>query len=150
MENSSWPLIAVSIVLLLLAVIFIMVRQAQEKAQHKSGNTAPSNSQPFGVNGQDQTKQKKLVMVVILGAMVAIGLVVYYIFRGDKSGGSDDGSFFPFIPIWVAIFIPLLANKKKDKQNLTDTQKRALVILVALGVLIALAGVFFGWFMNSK
>jgi len=66
-------------------------------------------------------KTKKIIM---FGVIVVIGLVlltVFVVFNGSGSGGSgsDDSSFpfFIFFPSWVAIFVPIIAQKKQEAKR---------------------------------
>lgn len=74
------------------------------------------------------------LLVLLLGGGVA--LFVYTSEGGGANGSDDAASFIPFIPIWIAVFIPFIYRNKK--KALSDNQKRARVLLAAaLGILVA-------------
>ena len=62
--------------------------------------------------------------IMIFGVIVVIGILLltaFVVFNRSGSGGSgsDDSSFpfFIFFPSWVAIFIPIIAQKKQEAKR---------------------------------
>jgi len=83
------------------------------------------------------------ILVVLLGLVLLIGSTSRERQPGETE--DDDDLLFPwfiFIPIWGAIFIPLLANKKQRDDLSTPRQMRiilaAMVGLLVAGVLVML------------
>lgn len=72
------------------------------------------------------TKQKKILLVTLLVgvAVLAVGAVLYLDVR---SGGDSDNSIFPFIPIWIAIFVPtIVASRQQREAEAREKAKREL------------------------
>lgn len=91
----------------------------------------------------DKNKQLLMKALLVLG-IIALGVFVY-LSRNTSgnipSSGSSSTSFVPYIPIYVAIFIPLIAKKKMDKGEEVDNKKLlimffVLFILASLGILL--------------
>ncbi|MFC1655443.1 hypothetical protein ACFL3C_01110 [Patescibacteria group bacterium] len=116
-----------------------------------------SNIDPHRYSGPLEDIEKKkptgknFKIKIIIGILVftlGVGIMVYMIF-GDKPGfdgiGSDT-SFIPFIAIWPALIIPIIASQKKKKlnqagQKMNADQKRVIVFLAAGGALFVILGV---------
>ena len=71
--------------------------------------------------------------IMIFGIIVAIGiglLTVFVVFNGSGSGGSgsDDSSFpfFIFFPSWVAIFVPIIAQKRQEAKKREEEYRNQL------------------------
>jgi len=102
---------------------------------------------------QREDKKKELnvknLKMILFGvvALQFIGIAATMVFlrsRGGSSGGgdsSDSGSFVPFLPIWVAVFVPLLARRKKEQTE--EEKKKMLLGMLALAVLVLIGIVTF-------
>lgn len=105
---------------------------------------------------EDLEKQKRgsSVRIPLITAVIVLiaGIGVFFLVREAEGGfiGSDV-SFIPFIAIWPAIIIPIIASQKKKNQQgapMNADQKRivafviagiALVIAMAVGLFVFLA-----------
>jgi|GEM_PF-986555 hypothetical protein len=104
-----------------------------------------------------QKKNKKALIILITGAFIfaaIIGFSLFLVIKGrglaNESRGNSNSSFASMIPIWVAVFIPIMAAKKKkgqEQKKISLKQKRYLRILVILSVLLVLATIF-AWGYN--
>jgi len=96
-----------------------------------------------------QPKQNRTLLIVIIAIVLLVlgaGIAVYFAFQEGSIDGDiieDPESFFPFIPIWIAIFIPLIAAKKNKKGVKIPNEKRVLIVLLALGAASAIAFTIF-------
>lgn len=100
------------------------------------------------LNGQkpEQNKTITIVVIAIVLLILGAGIAVYFAFQEgsiDRDIVEDPESFFPFIPIWIAVFIPLIAAKKKKKGVKIQNEKRVLIVLLALGAASAIAFTIF-------
>ena len=93
--------------------------------------------------GNDRNRLAIIIMVVLLFAGVA-GFGIFYYLRKESIGSGEiresASSFFPFIPIWIAIFIPALIKKKNKNQEQTEKQKRAMIIILIATLVLVVAG----------
>lgn len=92
----------------------------------------------------DRNKIAIIIGVVLLAAGIA-GFGIFYYLKKESIGSNEitksARSFFPFIPIWVAIFIPALIKKKNKNQEQTEKQKRAMIIILIASLVLVVAGV---------
>ena len=87
---------------------------------------------------ENNKKWKKMLLWLAAGLFVlAVALTIYWKKSNgvDSGGDSDDSSFTSLIPIWVAIFIPLIASQSKKKSEMTEG-KRKLMIGLLIGVVV--------------
>lgn len=82
----------------------------------------------------------KVVLLIIMAIVLAIGIVLYFVFSGEPStgsGGDSKNTFVTLLPIWVAVFVPLFASKQKGDSN--PEQKRNIFIVAAIVGALVLA-----------
>lgn len=112
--------------------------------------TPPQPEAPKPPDQKPSNPSKMLLVIGIIVLILALGLTIYLVLQktGVDTGsrGDDNNSSFTMIPIWIAVLIPIIAAKKKKNQEkeLSDKQKRALFIIIALTGLLVLA-TFFLW-----
>jgi len=89
-------------------------------------------------------KLNKILLSATVG-LVLLAVVVTMVFwkkgSGNGGGGDDDTSIAPFIPIWVAVFIPLFARRKKEP--LTGGRKKIVIAALILTALLVLGTLVF-------
>ena len=93
-------------------------------------------------------KRYKVALIIGLLALVLAGVIFYIAaVKGDvpRSSNNSDNDSFPiasFIPIWVAVFVPLMVNKNKKQAPLKKNQK-ILILSLVLGLFLLLGISFF-------
>ncbi len=101
------------------------------------------------VNPDAENKKRNALLVVALGLLI-IGIFAWWLIKNnpgffqtnDKSGQSNNIATILF-PVWIAIFIPLMAIKKKkmavefSKQQPLTPDKIKLISLMLFGTIIA-------------
>jgi len=102
------------------------------------------------INQEEDTSSLKLPKYILIG-LVATQIIIiaaqFFFLResgGDGGSTSDSSSSIGGmpLPIWIALFIPILAVRKKTKQTVAQ-KKKILWILVGLASLLLIAmGVF--------
>ena len=87
-------------------------------------------------------KERKLLLSVSILLLVLLftGVLVFILTR-EKDGGGDDndsGSIITYVPIWIAVWVPLwAATRKKRKELDRNTQ----MIIIGIGIVLALLAV---------
>lgn len=72
------------------------------------------------------------IVLVVLGALLAIGIVVFMLIDGHQtSSNSDNSSKIIFLPVWLAILLPIIVARKKQKP-ISEDQKRAFIVLASI------------------
>jgi len=152
-QSVPWLMVAVfTLILLILAVFIINSRSSRTKTiSEELKQVTPQHKDRL-----EKTKRVKLIWLVFIGLLVFGLMVGFYFYEkfqegGSSSGvsGSDNNSFFPLIPIWVAIFVPILANKKKHpEQKMNAKQQRVAIVVTLLAFIIVLAAVILTFFIN--
>lgn len=105
--------------------------------------TAPPRP-PRAPGEPDNDKQRIKIIIGIAVLLAGFGVMAFLFFDKGVDIGREDGdsptSFFSYIPIWIAIFIPFIIAKKKKKlgNKPTEDQKRILGLIVAGSVLLVL------------
>ena len=77
--------------------------------------------------------QKIAIGILIAGVSISIALIyVFFVFYGSGSGGSssDDSGFpfFIFFPSWIAIFIPIIAQKRQEAKKKEEELRNQLEV----------------------
>jgi len=89
---------------------------------------------------------QKAMLLLALGVLVLAVLVTAIFLRGGSGGGDGSNtSFASMLPIWIAVFIPLIANRNQQKET-TPNQKKYLALAVGLTVLLVLGTIVFAFF----
>lgn len=138
------------LILLVVAKNIILVRQKKEKEFQQASQT---NNQPIGITGQVEDKQKRVrIFIFSLAVLVLMAVVFYKLFftEGSHSGKSN---VFSMIPIWAAIFIPILANQKKNKarseyKNIFGDENFKRILIAGISIIIIAWVIFNKNFMN--
>ena len=80
------------------------------------------------------------MIIALVGLLLAVGATFFFFDKGE--GESSGGSSTSYVPIFAAVFIPLLAMRAK---KLNPKQRKLLQIIVAVGVITLVLGlaVFF-------
>lgn len=142
-------------VVLILAVISRQVDQEKSPDQDiqlppTAGNPTP---EPISVDKSEldnQQRIKRILIGVAVAIMVAgIGVAVYLGKQssGTTSASDDHNHIASFIPIWVAVFVPIFAAKNKKNSELSSKDNKRAIKILLLGLLMAL---FFGLFIFWK
>ncbi|NIP32477.1 hypothetical protein GWN26_03055 [Candidatus Saccharibacteria bacterium] len=83
---------------------------------------------------------KKLLIIGLIALLIAVaGTIVFLILngKGDVATESTDGSsFVTFIPIWVAVFVPFLARRKKELPQKKEKIKLAIIVSLTAALVI--------------
>jgi len=102
-------------------------------------------------------RQRKEIFIVLAIAII-VGLVVPLIIKyklknsGLESDDKSSWSMFSMIPIWVAVFVPIMIKKNKLKTDLNDKdqlQTKKLISLIITGLVVLIAGIVFFFFNES-
>jgi Ca2+/Na+ antiporter len=148
-EMNQQFLIAILVFIVFLALVaktIILSRQKKENLAPK-----PSHNKPNVIRNKDESlKRKNKITFVIAGFLILLGVIVFSFTKAGGKDGDISGTISSMTPIWIAIFIPFMASKKKkDKakakedfdKEITPEQKRisvfmfiALIFLVILGI----------------
>ncbi len=107
--------------------------------------TPPEQPKAPGEKETDKSRKTQLMISIALGLLVFGGLAaVFFIRQNTEPSVSTEPkdsvrSIIPFLPVWIAIFIPILI--KKNKQQTLPHQKRILIITVIAMIILVLAGI---------
>ena len=74
------------------------------------------------------------VLVLFLGGGIAMFV---YMSESGSSNPEEAFAFIPFLPIWIAIFIPFFIKKKK--QGTTGKNRDRIIVFVAVGIAVLIA-----------
>lgn len=134
--------ISIIIIALLIIGLIIFIRTKNEEAAETFNEQT---------TGEIQVENNAVLIKILIGGIILliIGMVVYKIFsdRSIGSGGeSSNSSVAAFVPIWIAVFIPFLVRKKKDKNFKEVADKNTKLVSILIGLL--LAGIFVFLFFN--
>lgn len=85
----------------------------------------------------------KIMIAIFLGTVLMVGVSVLFfsLQDGGTSGSNASDDNFPvatFLPIWVAVFVPIMMANKKKKRNLNDSQKKIMLALLGTTILLVL------------
>ena len=92
--------------------------------------------EPEQVLEKEQKVGKKIVLLV-LGVLMLVVAGIYFFVRSmgsDSGGDSDSISTVSMIPIWTAVFVPIIAARKNDqaeKEVLNAREKKLVYALIA-------------------
>jgi len=105
----------------------------------------PEPPKPPEEKDVDKSRKTQLILSIAIALLVLGGLTAIFLIRQNTgpniSAESKDSvkSFLPFLPVWIAVFIPILV--KKNKMQTQPHQKRILIITVIAMIILVLAGI---------
>jgi flagellar basal body-associated protein FliL len=92
--------------------------------------------------GKEQENKMKKILIALSVVLLVLGLagLIAFLLKDRKGSGSDDdsGSIVTFVPIWIGVWVPLLAASRKKRQEL---DKNAQMIIIGIGILCALLAI---------
>lgn len=104
---------------------------AKNKQQYE--DELPVEEDSFDEKNCEKTPRKYQIIGVAI-IVAAIIIVISGIIKSGDGSNSSGANIATFIPIWVAVFIPLMNKNKKGKKCVSVKEKRILLI----GILIAM------------
>ena len=72
----------------------------------------------------DQQFRVKIVIASLVAALIAVMVVVAFTNGGSGGDGSGSSSFVTFLPIWIAIFVPIFAARQQREREKAKRQFR--------------------------
>lgn len=131
--------IILSILIFLLIIAMIIFRFREEK------EISENSQNPEDLEEKMENK-RKIKIGLLVAVLIGVILTIILKERGVISSDSDsDFNVAVFVPIWIAVFVPFIANQKKKRlknSEVSEEQKRIaliigiLLLLLAFGVLI--------------
>jgi len=82
-------------------------------------------------------------LAAVMGFLLTVGVAVFFVMGSPSNNGGQGtfgSSFSPFVPIWLAIFVPLIGKNKGER---TMSDKKVLIIFSAISTTILLLGLMF-------
>jgi|GEM_PF-4113058 len=77
------------------------------------------------------------ILILLLGIALLVGFASRERHPSEPKGDDDnDFPWFIFIPIWAAVFIPMLANKKQ-RDDLAEQGRMRIILAAMVGLLVA-------------
>ena len=98
-----------------------------------------------------QSVPSGLQIFLIFGVGLVAGIVAYTFFKNIKGGedGDTNSSIASMIPIWVAVFIPIMANKKNKKvSSKMSSEQRRNFFIIFFGIALFVAAIIILFFKN--
>ncbi len=120
---------------------------SEEEARKKTESTIPNLKRWSLVKMPNKIIVSVLIMSVLIGLI--FGLATYLIKGGDSSSSSRATSSAALIPIWVAVFIPIIAARHKKGKYTNDVLRKKMIALALLLGVVFLAGVFYFIALNK-
>lgn len=69
-----------------------------------------------------ENKKIKYILAVLVGLQLLVMGLMFYKYKGGKIGGGS-GNSSSYLPIWVAVMVPFIVNKRKKKKT-SEEEKR--------------------------
>lgn len=138
-----------AIVILILAVFAIhALRISWESGPERPDGEGESE---LGDVLSESNKRIMLSAVLALTVAVVVGTIVMTGGSGRGTGETSDSgsSFVPFLPIWIAIFVPIIVNRRRSRIGDEKASEERRVILIVLG-LLCLIGVAVAFFLMNR
>jgi uncharacterized membrane protein YhaH (DUF805 family) len=90
----------------------------------------------------NKLKQPKYLLVALIGLQVILLTTTIFVLKSRAgTGGESNSTSSSFLPIWIAVFIPIIATMRKRQ---TVVQKSTwLWLLVGLATLVLLGMIVF-------
>jgi ABC-type phosphate/phosphonate transport system permease subunit len=115
-----------------------------QQYQHPTAPPPPYSEEPD--NGR-----RIAIIIAVLILLLGLGVAVFFLMETNydvegmvDTAKNDSTYFLPFIPIWIAVFVPFMIAKKKknltssQQLNLNGDQKRV-IVMAAVGVALIIA-----------
>lgn len=106
---------------------------------HKYQGPLEDLEKKSGGNYSGRTAMIVAVLILLTGAGILFFIYGFAEFEGNESVES----FAPLIPIWFAVFIPIIAIGKKNKRAATANQKKIIAFMVLGFSIVAISMIIF-------
>jgi hypothetical protein len=106
-------------------------------------------------NKEKQLKQKRAFLIIMVGLVIlgVLGTILFKFKGGKADGGGGGSSTAALIPIWVAVFVPLMAAKKKkegqQKTDLNNKRGKKFLLYAALFVGLMVLATILTWYFKT-
>jgi len=136
--------IIISLIIFIFFLVFIISKFKSSDQEYGQELKNQKESIPAPTTEADP-KNKKIIIVAILGILILAGGILYIFFKNKNAGGNEAGSSSNYFPFWLVALIPIFAQNKKKWANLSEKEKKAKYILIVVVALLVLLGmvVFF-------
>lgn len=130
---------------------------SETEAYNRARKTLPNLKRWQNQPRKASPRQRKEIFIILAIALL-IGIAVPLIIKSKLKGTgieTDDNSswsMFSMIPIWVAVFVPIMVKKNKLKTDPNDKdqlQTKKLISLIITGLIVLIAGIVFFLFNES-
>ena len=136
-SNQQWSAIMtlVAVIIILMAILSIYRFQVEKSPISEDPNENLEKKQK-----KEEFSQKNILALMIT-VLVAILVSIYYISKGETGalGEKNNDSLVAFIPIWTAIFLPVLVKKKHFSTGISSEHKRLLFVILSVVILVGLS-----------
>lgn len=108
------------------------------------------NIPPSFASAKSPEEARRIRLLILLGvSMIPLLVIIGLVKKISEDGGlsSADAAMFPFVPIWIAIFVPLFAARKKKTPGSEDERNAGLAVAIGIMVAVLLAGVAVAFFL---
>jgi len=132
---------------------------SEKDASTQATKVLPNLKRWQGQNYQPKHKYQKVAAIILIIAII-IGVAITLFYKKlsgdniDSNNNSDGWATVSMIPIWIAIFIPIITQKKnklKNGQKESDPLQKKNLFLLVIAVLLLVIGVFLSaYFMETK
>ena len=120
-------------------------KETQNKSQQKGAIESNKSKIPT---------DRKLMFLFLIGFVVLVlGVIFFTIIKSNGSSTGSSGSdtnYVALMPIWIAVFIPIIAanqkKKKEGKPEIPRNKKIFLAIVSGLTFLLVFGAIFFRLF----
>lgn len=110
----------------------------KKKTKAKPKKTSQPKSAPKKEVVQKRNPAK--LALIIIGISIAVLFSLFFVAmrtdEGTAGEANDTSIFIPFVPVWIAVFIPLFA--KKNGPKLSENVKKTLMVLVIATLILVL------------
>ena len=111
-----------------------------EKDAKKMANSTLPKLKRWQGQQSPQMQKTRLIVAIVTGFLFLTILAIYY-FSGDAHRGDNNDKVNPisFLPIWIAVMIPIMVSQKNGPQKTTPQQKNLLIIILAMLLILGIA-----------
>lgn len=142
-QNQQWSIIMLMIVVIVVLIAILSVYRFQMEKSFITDE--PEEKLEDKDNKKDYDKRSIIIIMFFIFTVIVFS--IYYIFKEDVSNGqTNKDSLVAFIPVWLAIFVPYLMRKNTKIFNINSEQRRILLIVLALSILIGVFAAY--WFIQ--